>query len=283
MQEAAEYAILSTTKATTATAPPPATPAPLLAPVTPAIPATGVTVAPDRPLSRQEFYRQQYRRSHHWKDSLALYCEVIDRYVEADTYVLDIGCGHGDFLAPVYSKTPHTYGVDPDAQALAKNTILRNTVVGSAEVLPFPDNFFDLVVSAWVLEHLERPEQAFREMYRVLKPGGRVIFLTPNTWNYNVWIIRLIPNCFHNFFTRRLYNRQEHDTYPVRYKVNSPRKVDRTLLPLGFKKAQLILNGDPTYISFNAPLYALACAIERLLNLKWLNVARVHLIGVYQK
>jgi len=282
MQEATEYVMLSISQAATVTAPPPSMSA-ASAIAVPETPLAGEAMDPARSLNRQEFYRQQYRLSHHWKDSLALYCEVIDGYVQTDTHVLDIGCGHGDFLAPVYSKTPHTYGIDPDAQALAKNTIVRNTVVGSADALPFPDNFFDLVVSAWVLEHLDRPEQAFREVYRVLKPGGRVIFLTPNAWNYNIWIIRLIPNCFHSFFTRRLYNRQEHDTYPVRYQINSPRRIDRTLRPLGFTKAQLILNGDPTYISFNAPLYALACAIERLLSFKWFRAARVHLIGVYQK
>jgi len=141
----------------------------------------------------------------------------------------------------------------------------------------------DLVVLAWVLEHLDSPEKAFREIYRVLKPGSSVIFLTPNTWNYNVWIIRMIPNRFHDFFTRKLYNRQEHDTYRVRYKINSANKIDRILLPLGFKKTQLIFNGDPSYISFNTPLFKFACLLENLLDWKWLNLAKVHLIGIYQK
>ncbi len=164
--------------------------------------------------------------------------------------------------------------------------IYRNLIdrmVGTAESLPFENNFFDLVVLAWVLEHLEHPEKAFQEIYRALKPGGKVIFLTPNSWNYNVWIIRLIPHRFHDFFTRKLYQRQEYDTYRVRYKINSIRKIDRTLLPLGFKKSQVVLNGDPSYISFNRPLFKLACALESLLEKKFLQWAKVHIIGVYQK
>ncbi len=236
------------------------------------------------PVNRQEFYRQEYRRlKSDWKDSLAIYIEAIDQSTQADTCILDIGCGHGDFLQHLYARTPYTYGIDPDEMALHKNKIINNKVVGMADNLPFQNDFFDLVVSAWVLEHLDHPEQVFREIYRVLKPGGKVIFLTPNIWNYNVWVIRMIPNRFHAFFTRKLYGRQENDTYQVRYKINSVKKIDRTLLPIGFKKAQVILNGDPSYISFNKQLFKLASYVESLLDTGFLKTAKVHLISTYQK
>ncbi len=237
-----------------------------------------------RPVNRQEWYRCAYRRlSPDWQDSLARYGEMIDAYISPNTRLLDIGCGHADFLAPVYARTPHTYGIDPDAEALRKNTTIKHPVVGTADHLPFADSMFDLIVSAWVFEHLAQPQQVCREIYRALKPEGRLIFLTPNSWNYNVWLIRLIPNRFHDFFTRRLYHRQEHDTYPVHYRINSPRQIRNILLPIGFKEERFILNGDPSYISFNRPLFMLACVIERLLNMKPFQRARVHIIGVYRK
>jgi ubiquinone/menaquinone biosynthesis C-methylase UbiE len=242
------------------------------------------TDTPIRPLVRQERYRREYERvKKGWHESLDIYRDVIDAHVQEDTYVLDIGCGHGDFLKDVYAQTKQTYGVDPDAEALKLNTIIQHTVVASVDALPFADNFFDVIVSAWVLEHLDHPEVAFREIYRVLKPGGVVIFLTPNAWNYNVWLIRAIPNSFHDFLTRRLYNRQEHDTYPVRYKINSIRTIERILRPIGFRQAQFIFNGDPSYISFNNQLFKFACLLETVLDLKPLQCMRVHLIGVYQK
>jgi len=235
-------------------------------------------------MRKQEYYRQEYRRlKPDWRDSLTIYRNLIGKATNGGTRILDVGCGHGDFLKPVYDKTPHTYGVDPDKNALDKNTLIKNKVVGTVEDLPFESNFFDLVVSAWVLEHLPDPEKAFREINRVLKPGGKIVFLTPNVWNYNTWIIRTIPNRFHNFFTRKLYDRQEGDTYPVHYKINSVKKIAKTLEPMGFKKSQLILNDDPSYISFNRPLFALACLLEKILDFKPLNFAKVHLIGVYEK
>ncbi len=231
----------------------------------------------------QEQYRQEYRRlKPGWKDSMTIYRAMIDRYVQGQTKILDIGCGHNDFLKPVYSKTPHTYGIDPDASALQKNRIIKHKFTGHAEKIPVENNLFDLVVSAWVLEHLENPQRVFREIHRVLKPGGHVIFLTPNVWNYNVWIIRSIPNRFHHFFTRRLYDRKEGDTYPVQYRINSVKKCTEILTPIGLKKTDLVLNGDPSYISFNKPLFKFACILEAFFE-KYMSSAKVHLIGDYEK
>lgn len=49
-----------------------------------------------------------------------------------------------------------------------------------APALPFPDNSFDLVMTIDVHEHLPYPERVNRELYRLAKPGGRVIVTTPN-------------------------------------------------------------------------------------------------------
>ena len=235
-------------------------------------------------MNRQEFYRQQYGlRKPGWRHSLYIFREVMDRYVTATTHVLDVGCGHADFLAPVYSRTPLTVGLDPDRLALSKNHTVRQRVSGFAGAIPFANACFDVVTSAWLCEHLQDPVRAFREMHRVMKPGGHVIFLTPNAWNYNTWLIRLTPNRLHDLLSRRLHGRQANDTYPVRYKFNTGRTIESALCSIGFNRTEMIYHGDPTYISFNRPLFELACAIERMLDLPLLQGARVHLIGVYQK
>ncbi|NOS66790.1 MAG: class I SAM-dependent methyltransferase [Candidatus Peribacteraceae bacterium] len=235
-------------------------------------------------MNRQEQWRQRYKELHpEWNSSPIPYKDLIGQHVGADTRILDIGCGHTDFLKEIYDRTPHSYGIDPDAETLKKNVTIKHTSVADAESLLFENNFFDVVVLAWVLEHLEDPGKVFSEVHRVLKPGGVVIFLTPNAWNYNVWIIRAIPNAFHDFFTRRLYNRQEHDTFPTRYRINSMNRVEKLLTKIGFEKKQIILNGDPTYIGLNAPLFWFACLIERMLDIPRLQKMRVHLIGCYRK
>lgn len=235
-------------------------------------------------MNRQEFYRARYRSINpHWQDSVTLYRKAIEALVGPETALLDIGCGHGDILQTSYNHAALAVGLEPDLAALQRNTVLHHTVQGIGETLPFADQSFDLVTAAWVFEHVEEPLLFLREIWRVLRVGGRVVFLTPNVWNYNVWMIRAVPNRWHSFFTTRLYDRQDDDTYPVRYRINSFRRVEQTFIDAGFQREVLRFNGDPSYISFNNPLFDVARFIEHLLDQPALQAARVHLIGTYVK
>jgi SAM-dependent methyltransferase len=234
--------------------------------------------------NRQEYYRQRYAAlKPGWRHSLFVFRDVVDRYLAPGASALDIGCGHADFLAPVYARTPNGVGLDPDKRALDRNTTLLRRVAGLADALPFADGSFDVALSVWLLEHLARPAHTFREIHRVLRPGGHAIFLTPNAWNYNTWIIRLMPHALHDLLNRKLHGRQERDTYPVRYRFNTLGTIDRTLIAIGFTRAEVIFHGDPTYIGVNPALFRLACLVERALDTPALQRTRVHLIGVYQK
>ncbi|MBO0682384.1 MAG: methyltransferase domain-containing protein [Candidatus Dormibacteraeota bacterium] len=235
-------------------------------------------------IARQERYRQEYAQLRPgWRDSLRLYRDLVGGNLPAGGRVLDLGCGHANWLSPELAGAGLAAGLDPDLDALRRNTSHPDRVVGLADHLPFADGSFDLVVNAWVFEHLERPEPAVREMARVLRPGGRLVFLTPNAWNYNVWLIRAVPNRLHDHFTRRLYGRDEHDTYSVRYRLNTARRLRQVLGAAGFRRSRLIVNPDPTYLSFGRHTFALARALERLHDLGPLRRARVHLLGVYEK
>jgi ubiquinone/menaquinone biosynthesis C-methylase UbiE len=232
-------------------------------------------------MTKQNFYRKQYEKINPtWEESIVLYRDMIDELVE-DKVVLDIGCGHGDLLEEAFKKAKDTYGIDPDIKAIERNKFIKHLQVADAENLPFQDNFFDIVTMAWVVEHLEHPEVVLKEINRVLKPGGFVCFLTPNKLNYNVWIIRAIPHIFHDFLTRTLYGRQENDTFKVQYRMNTPKEVEMLMGKSGFVRNALILNGDPSYISFNNILFKIACFFELILD-KFPN-HRVHLIGSYKK
>jgi SAM-dependent methyltransferase len=50
--------------------------------------------------------------------------------------------------------------------------------------LTFPDGSFDLVISSDIFEHVRGPEDGFREIFRVLKPGGHHVFTVPMEWPY---------------------------------------------------------------------------------------------------
>ena len=96
-----------------------------------------------------------------------------------DKKVLDIGAGRG-YLQDVVSDYTGL-----DISPTAKRFFRKPFVLGSATALPFPDNHFDAVWSIFVLEHIPAPEQALREMRRVVKDGG-YIYLFP-AWSCNSW------------------------------------------------------------------------------------------------
>ncbi|GEM_PF-1941105 len=89
--------------------------------------------------------------------------------------VLDLGCGGGWML---FTKAGKVMGVDMSHQSLiGARGIYHGAMVGDLAALPFAENSLDLVVSSDVVGHipLEHKQQAIREMYRVLKPGGKTI------------------------------------------------------------------------------------------------------------
>jgi ubiquinone/menaquinone biosynthesis C-methylase UbiE len=98
--------------------------------------------------------------------------------------ILDVGCGTGylsRILAPVVAPDGHVTGLDPSPAMIEYATERAPAnctyVVGEGQDLPFPDGSFDLVVSSLAVHHMPadaRPE-ALRQMFRVLRPGGRLL------------------------------------------------------------------------------------------------------------
>ncbi len=103
--------------------------------------------------------------------------------------VLDLAGGTGDLtalLARQVGKTGEVILSDINAsmvnngrQRLVDQGLIGNIhyVLADAESLPFPDGSFSVLTMAFGLRNVTRKERALAEMYRVLKPGGRVVIL----------------------------------------------------------------------------------------------------------
>lgn len=104
--------------------------------------------------------------------------------IAAGGRVLEVGSGPGHVCAAVAEKGAEATGIDfsGDMVDLAKRLYpdvqFRQA---NAEELPFEDESFDAVVSNFVVHHLARPAVVFKEIARVLEPGGRFAFVVWGT------------------------------------------------------------------------------------------------------
>ncbi len=111
--------------------------------------------------------------------------------LEPGRRVLELGCGTGVFLQKTARSGAAIHGLDLSDELLAKargkladcpNVTLDQ---GNAEQMPYPSAHFDTVYGSSVLHHLDL-EAALRDIHRVLKPGGRIVFAEPNILNPQV-------------------------------------------------------------------------------------------------
>jgi len=219
-----------------------------------------------RSLSRQR--SQQMIREHYhdrgWRHPYKAYETLIkELLVGKSASVLDVGCGREFPLSThLLQCGAQIHGLDPlgSSEGFPAGVTLRQ---GTAEEIPYPDASLDVVISRCVFEHLAAPERAFREIKRVLKPEGKVVFLTPNKYDYVSIVAGLIPNVLHARIIRMLEGRPEEDTFPVYYRANSVRRIKALAGKVGLKVERLEhLNHPPYLLTFSRVLCRLAIAYD---------------------
>lgn len=129
-----------------------------------------------------------------WKKSLITsdyslkylaFMQDFEKKLADHSIVVEAGCGTGQTLA-LFKKRHEAIALDisPQALALAGKTADPSLVLGTIFSIPFRDNSCDLVYNSGVIEHFRDPQNAaaVREMARVVRKGGYVIIIVPNTY-----------------------------------------------------------------------------------------------------
>lgn len=125
----------------------------------------------------------QVEESHWWfVGRRRIILDQLTRYYQGreQLVTLDIGCGCGIFMTRL-ARYGEVVGIDRSADALrfCQQRGLSQLIQADAEALPFSDNTFDVLTANDLLEHLDDDISSLRELFSLLKPGGRLFVFVP--------------------------------------------------------------------------------------------------------
>lgn len=196
---------------------------------------------------------------------------VLERAIEArlrpDSAVLDIGCGRtAPNLVKLAGEARQLFGidvidftVDDPGLKLFRNDVCDMNDIAEASI--------DLAYSRAVMEHLERPEAAYAEIARVLKPGGAYVFTTPSIFDYGSIAALMIPNRFHARIVSATEGRAGEDVFPTVFGSNSRSRITQQARDAGLTVAEFEYIGQyPSYLVFNRVAFWLGSMYQKAID-----------------
>jgi len=191
--------------------------------------------------------------------------------------VLDVGCGRGaaqddacrwrQHLADLRGEDRRVIGIDVDVEAGRSNPIIDEfREIPASMRWPVDDASVDLALARSVLEHVPDPEAFFRELSRVLKPGGVFAAHTPNRFGYPAVVASLVPNRYHAKVVEKAQgDREEQDVFPTLFRCNTKRRLRSLCAEQGLDPYVYAWEAEPGYLSFSPFLYRVGAVVHRLI------------------
>lgn len=195
----------------------------------------------------------------------AFYLRMIQQHFRPGVRWLDAGCGHSlipkwlrdaqEIEKRLLAEAAMIVGADIDVPSLSAPSPIRR-VACDLSLLAFPNETFDLVTCNMVVEHIAEPQKIFSEFFRVLRPGGIVVILTPNLYHFVNIVSLSTPFWFHQWVLKKLGQRPPEDVFPTLYKCNTQRAMQDGLRRVGFSTQTVhMLPGRPRLVKFKLLFY----------------------------
>jgi 2-polyprenyl-3-methyl-5-hydroxy-6-metoxy-1,4-benzoquinol methylase len=184
--------------------------------------------------------------------NLVRYGHALRQYVRPGDRWLDVGCGYQILpfwampqaeQAQIVHSAAFLVGVDVD-ERIATHPLLSYRVKALGGALPFKDGTFDLVTANMVVEHVEDPESFMADVHRVLRPGGRFLFHTPNYLYWLVFLASITPEAVKKPIIQALEGRTADDVFPTHYRINTANRITCLAKQSGFAVEELSVIGS---------------------------------------
>lgn len=207
--------------------------------------------------------------------TIAFYTRV-QALLEGVRVAVDVGCGRGvrqedtcayrRKLADLRSPGRTVIGLDVASAGNENPRIDAFYQIEDGKEWPVASGSADLVLADFVLEHLSAPEAFFKEVSRVLQPGGVFCARTPNKRGYVATIARMLPSKRHaDVVTKAQQTRKEEDVFPTWYRCNTVSAISNFLCSASIEPVVIPFESEPNYLTFSAPLYRIGTVVHRLL------------------
>jgi SAM-dependent methyltransferase len=204
-----------------------------------------------------------------------LFEQTVNAHLKPTDTLLDAGCGRtAPVLATYRGRAARLIGIDvvDFTETIDGIELYKRNLTDTG----LPDASVDVIMARSVMEHVADPIATYREFARILRPGGRFVFLTANLWDYASLIAAAVPNRWHPWIVARTEGRKEEDVFPIEYKSNTRRAIARSAAAARLRVETFEYLGQyPGYFMFNGALFFIATGYEKLISsvhaLRWLR------------
>jgi SAM-dependent methyltransferase len=206
-----------------------------------------------------------------------LFDELVHNYSGKPKICLNLGSGIREETE--YSDIFGTI-IDSDIKMPLHQSLRRIPFVCSdLYKLPFRNDSFDTVLLRFVVEHLEYPPEAFREIHRILKKSGKVIIITTNLFSPIIALAKLLPYPIRKNLMKLCYGVDEEDVFPTFHRINTKNSLKK--LGPDFKIREWMYHQDANW--HRRWLFLFLFAIH--LKTKWLGLPflRTNFLTVLEK
>ncbi len=198
--------------------------------------------------------------------SQSRYAAFLRKRVHPGIRWLEVGCGR--WLLPTWALSQagqrelaegnFLVGLDVD-NAMLEHPLLSARVMGLGGTSPFRPETFDLVTANMVVEHVDETSVFLTDIFRILRPGGRFLFHTPNLSHYMVAIASKTPDFLKDPIVKVLEDRKEEDRFYTHYHMNTVADVRRHATDAGFQVEELQVVGSVGSFGGLGPVGLLEC------------------------